>query len=97
MTIWFVLTLAALTYLSRVVGLALLPEPSQRVEAILDRVPAPLFAGFASISLVTSSRELVGIETSAALLGALAAVRTRSLLWILAAGLAGYLVGVAIS
>ena len=96
MTTWAVLALAAITYLTRAVGLALLPQPSSRVEAILDRVPAPLFAGFAAISLITSSGEAVVCENLVALFAAVVVARTRSLLLILAAGLAGYGLGLAI-
>jgi branched-subunit amino acid transport protein len=91
MTLWLVLGLAGLTYLSRAAALVLLPRPSPRFEAILQRVPAPLFAGFAAISLVTDTREVASAETLAAVVAALVATRTRSLLVILAAGLAGYL------
>ncbi len=91
MTLWVVLVLAALTYLSRSAALVLLPHPSQRLEAILKRVPAPLFAGFAAISLVTESRDVAPAETVAAVVAAVVATRARSLLVILAAGVAGHL------
>jgi branched-subunit amino acid transport protein len=90
MTIWLIVVITLLTYISRAAALVFLPQPSPRVEAVLQRVPAPLFAGFAAISLVTSSRELAPVETFAAVLAAVLAARTRSLLVILAAGMAGY-------
>jgi branched-subunit amino acid transport protein len=94
MTIWLIIALALLTYLSRAAALVLLPRPSERFEAVLRRVPAPLFAGFAAISLVTDSRVLAPMETLAAVVAAVVATRTKSLLIILAAGSAGYLVAV---
>lgn len=92
MTIWLIIALAVLTYVSRAAALVLLPRPSERFEAVLQRVPAPLFAGFAAISLVTDSREVAPMETLAAVAAAVIATRTKSLLLILAAGSAGYLV-----
>jgi uncharacterized membrane protein len=93
MTLWLIVTLAALTYVSRVLGLALIPRASDRVEAILERVPAPLFAGFAAISLVGDERAVAPPETLVAMGAALVAARSRSLLVILAAGLLGYGLG----
>jgi branched-subunit amino acid transport protein len=95
MTLWLVLALAALTYLSRAAALVLLPRPTHRFEAILQRVPAPLFAGFAAISLVTDTGEVAPAETLAAVVAALAAARTRSLLVILGGGLTGYVAVIA--
>lgn len=94
MTIWLIIALALLTYLSRAAALVLLPRPSERFEAVLQRVPAPLFAGFAAISLVTDLRGVAPVETLAAVAAAVVATRTKSLLIILAAGSAGYLVAV---
>lgn len=93
MSYWLIAALAALTYLSRAASLVLLPEPSPRLEQMISRVPAPLFAGFAASYLLSSSREVASAETlMAALLAAIAATRAKSLLIILAAGLGGYLV-----
>jgi branched-subunit amino acid transport protein len=94
MTIWLIIALALLTYLSRAAALVLLPRPSERFEAMLQRAPAPLFAGFAAISLVTDSRDAAPMETLAAVAAAVVATRTKSLLLILAAGAAGYIVAV---
>jgi uncharacterized membrane protein len=94
MTIWLIIALALLTYVSRAAALVLLPRPSERFEAVLQRVPAPLFAGFAAMSLVTDSRDVAPAETLAAVAAAVVASRSRSLLVILAAGSAGYLVAV---
>ena len=90
MNAWLLVALALLTYASRAVALVLLPTPSGRVQAVLERVPAPLFAGFAAISMVTAERSLAPPETLAAVAAAVIAGRTRSLLLVLAAGLAGY-------
>ena len=94
MTIWLIIALALLTYVSRAAALVLLPRPSERFEAVLQRVPAPLFAGFAAMSLVTDSRDVAPTETLAAVAAAVVASRSHSLLVILAAGSAGYLVAV---
>jgi len=95
MSLWLIVALALLTYLSRAASLALLPKPSPGVERVVSRVPAPLFAAFSASSLLTSSRDTASVEAFTAVLVAVAvavATRTRSLLVILAAGLGGYLV-----
>lgn len=92
MSFWLIAALAVLTYLSRAASLVLFPEPPPRFEQIISRVPAPLFAGFAASSMLSSSREVASAETlTAVLLAAAAATRAKSLLVILAAGLGGYL------
>ena len=48
--------IAAITYGSRAVSLALLPRAGARFEAILARMPAPIFAGLATATLVTGDR-----------------------------------------
>ena len=96
MTIWMIVGLAALTYASRATAVVFLPEPSERVQSLLERVPAPLFAGFAAISLVDTSGNAVPAETYVAVIGAIAAARTRSLLVILGAGIAGYVIAAAV-
>jgi branched-subunit amino acid transport protein len=87
-----VFTIALLTYASRACALVFMPNPPQRVRTVLDRVPAPLFASLAAISLVEDG-DLASPETLCAAFGALIATPTRSLLWVLVAGLAGYVVG----
>ena len=58
---------------------------------MIERVPAPLFAGFAASSLVTETRAAASGETLVAvLLATVVATRSRSLLGILAAGLGGF-------
>ncbi|HEX2031439.1 MAG TPA: hypothetical protein VHL78_08575 [Actinomycetota bacterium] len=51
MSIWLLLALAVLTYGSRAAPLVLLPRPGETFRRLLDRVPAPLFAGLAAVSL----------------------------------------------
>jgi branched-subunit amino acid transport protein len=97
MTWWLVLLLAALTYLSRAAGLALLPPPPQRLERLLGRIPAPLFAGFVALSLVSAGRTLASVPILGATAGALCAVPTRSLPIILAGGLVGYVISSALT
>lgn len=84
------LALAALTYLSRAAGLVFLPVPSARIRAVLNRVPAPLFAGLAALAAVDEHGRLASPTTLAAVLGAVALSPTRSLLKILAGGLVGW-------
>ena len=88
MTLPLILIAAALTYGSRALSLAFLPEPPRRIRQILDRVPAPLFAGLAVTSLIEEGG--VPIEAWGAALGALAAAPARSLLWALVGGGVGY-------
>jgi branched-subunit amino acid transport protein len=85
-------TIALLTYGSRAFALVLMPDPPRRVRTVLDRIPAPLFASLATISLIEDG-DLASPETLCAAFGALVATPTRSLLWVLVAGLAGYVVG----
>lgn len=92
MTVGLLLALAALTYVSRAVGLVLLPDPSYRFRRVLDRVPAPLFAGLAAVSLFGPEGTLASVPTLAAAAGGLVLSPTRSLLAVLAGGLLGYAV-----
>jgi hypothetical protein len=41
-------------------ALALLPRPRGRFEEVLSRMPAPIFASLAALSLVTADRALAG-------------------------------------
>jgi branched-subunit amino acid transport protein len=92
LSLYLIVMIALLTYGSRAFALAFMPDPSPRVKTVLDRIPAPLFASLAAISLIEDG-ELASPETLCAALGALVATPTRSLLWVLVAGLAGYVVG----
>jgi branched-subunit amino acid transport protein len=91
-----ILLLAALTYGSRVLALAVLPAPPPAVERVLNRVPAPLFAGLAMLSIVGPEGEVAPGPVILASIGALCAAPFRSLLAVLAAGLVGYALGVAL-
>lgn len=92
MSLALIAAIAVLTYASRAVALVLMPHPAPRVKVVLDRIPAPLFASLAAISLVPDGAPADG-EVLAAGLGALLATPTRSLLWVLVGGLVGYAVG----
>jgi len=92
MSLTLIAAIALLTYGSRALALVLMPDPPPRARAVLDRIPAPLFASLAAISLVEDG-ELAAPETFCAALGALLVTPTRSLLYVLAGGLGGYAVG----
>jgi branched-subunit amino acid transport protein len=90
-SIWVLLVVAAVvTYASRVVTTALLPAPEGRLAELIERLPAPLFGALAAVALVDSASGPGDWPVLAAVLGALAASRTRSLFMVLAAGLAAY-------
>jgi hypothetical protein len=84
--------LALMTYASRALALVLVPHPSERVRRVLDRIPAPLFASLAALSLIDDGGAPAATALCAAA-GALLLASTRSLLWVLAGGLAGYTIG----
>jgi branched-subunit amino acid transport protein len=88
-SVWFIIGLAALTYGSRALALVAMPEPPSRLRIILDRMPAPLFAALAATSLFDEGR-LVDERTLVATIGAVLLAPTRSLLFPLIGGLAGY-------
>ncbi len=92
MSLGLVVALALLTYASRAASMVLLPAPPPHVAAVLDRMPAPLFAGLAAVALVEEGPAIAPIPTIAALGGALLVARTRSMPMILAAGLGAALV-----
>ena len=85
-----VLAAAALTYASRAAALTLLPPPSGRLQATIERVPAPLFAGLAVLTLLGQDLRIPPTSLLLAATAALALTPTRSLLAVLAAGLAAY-------
>ena len=87
-----IVAIATLTYGSRALALVFMPDPPARVKAVLERIPAPLFAALAVTSLVEDGA-FADAETLSAALCALVAARTRSLLWVLLAGVAGYALG----
>jgi hypothetical protein len=85
--------IALMTYGSRAVSLVLLPRPSMRVEAVLARIPAPIFASLAMATLLTDDRVLTTDPILWAALGALIMSPARSLLLCLIGGAAGYALG----
>jgi len=89
LSVALILGLTLLTYASRALALVLMPDPPQWMKVVLDRIPAPLFAGLAATSLIQDGRLAEPSTLAAAAFGLLAAP-TRSLLWVLLAGLAGY-------
>lgn len=92
MSVGLIVLIALLTYASRAIALVAMPHPPARVRSVLDRVPAPLFASLAAISLVEDGT-WTSPETLSAAVGALVATPTRSLLWVLSAGVVGYALG----
>jgi branched-subunit amino acid transport protein len=84
------LVIAAITYASRAGALVLLPAPSARVRAVIDRIPPALFAGLAAHSLVEPGVGLADPATLAAAAGALVVAPLRSLPICLVAGVAAY-------
>lgn len=90
MNLVLILLIGLATYLSRVLTLALLPAPPERIQRILNRVPAPLFAGLAALSLIGPQGDPAPLPILFSVAGALVTVRFRSLLVTLAGGLAGY-------
>lgn len=84
------LAVAAITVGSRVAALALLPPPRGAVAGLVRRLPAPLFAALAALSLTGSDGGATDPTLLAALGCALVATRWSSLLITLGAGLAGF-------
>jgi branched-subunit amino acid transport protein len=95
MSLALIAGIALLTYASRALALVFMPDPPPRMKATLDRIPAPLFAALAVTSLIDDGQLANPTMLTAAAFG-LAAAPTRSLLWVLLAGLTGYVVGTAI-
>lgn len=94
MNLGLLLVIGLITYLSRALTLLILPAPPESLQRILRRVPAPLFAGLAALSLVGANGSFGGWPTLFAVVGALATLRFRSLLVTLFGGLVGYSVAV---
>jgi branched-subunit amino acid transport protein len=91
-SVWLIVVIAVMTYGSRALALVAMPDLPERSRAILDRVPAPLFAALAAMSLFGDGN-LVEARTLVATAGAVLVSPTRSLLLVLIGGLAGYVVG----
>ena len=81
---------AAVTVASRVVALAVVPPPRGRVATVVERLPAPLFAVLAAVTVLGGDRSVDPAVLGGAV-AALATVRRRSLLVTVVAGLAGAL------
>lgn len=87
--------LTVVTIASRVLPMALLPTPRGRVAAVLDALPAPLFASLAAVALIGGEEAPsapVLLAAAAALLGA----TRRSLALTLLCGIVGFLIGQAL-
>ena len=95
-SIGLVAAVALITVGSRAVSVAVLPAPRGTLAAVVDRLPAPLFAVLAAATLLGSDHGSDGGVWLAAA-AALLTVRRRSLLVTVAAGLAGALVGQALA
>ena len=85
--------IALITYGTRAAALVLMPRPSARIEAMLGRMPAPIFAGLATATLLTGDGSVIGGPILWAAVGALLASPARSLLFCLLGGAAGYALG----
>jgi hypothetical protein len=83
-----VATVAAITVGSRIIATAVLPLPDGAAAEIVRRLPAPLFAAMAALSLVGSNHP--GPPALVAAAAAVAVAARRSLLVVVLAGLAGY-------
>jgi hypothetical protein len=93
MSLPLLIVVAAITIGSRVAAMAVLPPLCGPIAALAQRLPAPLFAALAALSLVSSDGG-VGSPPMLAATGCalVVALRWRSLLAILAAGIGGFLV-----
>jgi hypothetical protein len=97
MSLATVLLLAALTYGSRAAAMVFLPRPRGRLERLLERIPGPLFAGLAALSLVTEEGGIASLPVLAAAAGALLLSPRRSLAACLIGGTAAYLIAALIT
>jgi branched-subunit amino acid transport protein len=87
-----VLLIGAITFASRAVSVALLPQLPARFRHVVDRMPAAIFAGLAARELVLPGTGLADLHTLSAAAGALIVAPRRSLLVCLIGGLIGYVV-----
>ena len=90
MSLELILLVAAITYASRAIGLAALPDLSPRVSAVLERMPSALFAGLAMQTMVLPGPVLAGSGVLAAAVAALLVAPRHSLPACLVAGTIGY-------
>jgi hypothetical protein len=87
------LILGAITYGSRAASVVVLPRPRGRLEHVLARMPAPIFASLAVLSLINADRTVVAMPVWCAAVGALITTPRRSLALALIGGASGYVVG----
>lgn len=85
-----VVAVAAVTVASRVAALAVLPPPRGRAAVLVGRLPAPLFAALAAVSISGTDGGLRDPRLLAAVGCALVSTRWSSLLVTLGAGLGGF-------
>lgn len=85
-----VLAAAALTYTSRAAALTVLPPPSRIVAPVIERIPAPLFAGLAVLTLLGPGLDTPSTPVLIAATAAAIATLTRSLATIVATGITAY-------
>jgi hypothetical protein len=89
-----VAAVAVITVGSRIVATAVLPPPDGATAEIVRRLPAPLFAAMAALSLVGSDQR--GTPALVAAAAAVAVAGRRSLLVVVLAGLVGYMLAKAV-
>jgi branched-subunit amino acid transport protein len=93
-SLWVFAAIVVITYLSRAAALVWLGRPDGRVEEVLSRMPAPIFAGLAAVSLIGDDGGLgADLPMLLAAAGALMAGVRRSLAWSLGGGVVGWLLG----
>lgn len=90
MSLKLVIAIAVITYASRALVLVAAPEPPARMQRILARIPAPLFAGLAALSILDARGALAPWPILAAFAGGVVVAPFRSLALTLAGGLTGY-------
>ena len=85
-----VLAAAGLTYLSRLAAMVFLPPPRGWLADLVERLPAPLFAALAAVSLLGGGSGMPPPAILAAAAGALLVAPRRSLLVTLVTGLIAF-------
>ncbi len=90
MSLLLLVAVAGITLGTRVTALAVLPPMRGPLAVVVERLPAPLFAALAALSLMGSQEG--GADPAMLVAGAcaLASTRWRSLLVTLVAGLGGF-------
>lgn len=92
MSVLLLLAVVVITVGSRVAALAFLPPPQGAAAELVQRLPTPLFAALAALSMVGSKGSTPEPAMIAATCCALIATRWSSLLITLIAGLGGFAV-----